>query len=247
MSVGYTGLLAGFPAMARALTKHPLLTALRLRAVLARLRLLDRIVLTPEGITFEEQRRLTRAMLRRGYRVFSLTFHSPSLAPGNTPYVRDSAQLQSFLRRIEQYLEFFMTEVGGHAVTPFEIKERALRLSATAQSCQDGGAGAMSRREPGRGPVTPELLRSRACRSRTLPLTSPYPEDPDSSFVAGTGQPTRRASIARDLTSGRTRPPSLRWQAPRPAMRGARPRSEGPVHKRVTTCVIAVYDCNTDG
>ena len=69
-------------------------------------------------------------MLRRGHRVFSLTFHSPSLAPGNTPYVRDAAQLQSFLRRIEQYLEFFMTEIGGHAVTPFEIKERALRLAA---------------------------------------------------------------------------------------------------------------------
>jgi hypothetical protein len=131
MSVGYTGLLAGFPALARTLTTHPLLTAAHLRGVLARLRLLDRIVLTPEGITFEEQRRLTRAMLRRGHRVFSLTFHSPSLAPGNTPYVRDAAQLQSFLRRIEQYLEFFMTEVGGHAVTPIEIKERALRLSAT--------------------------------------------------------------------------------------------------------------------
>jgi hypothetical protein len=130
MSVGYTGLLAGFPAMARTITKHPLLVVLRLRAVLARLHLLDRIVLTPEGITFEEQRRLTRAMLRRGYRVFSLTFHSPSLAPGNTPYVRDCAQLQSFLRRIEQYLDFFMTEIGGHAVTPFEIKDRALRLAA---------------------------------------------------------------------------------------------------------------------
>ena len=60
--------------MARTLTKHPFLKALHLPGVLARLRLLDRIVLTPEGITFEEQRRLTRAMLRRGYRVFSLTF-----------------------------------------------------------------------------------------------------------------------------------------------------------------------------
>ena len=129
MSVGYTGVLAGFPAMARLLTTHPVPNKLRLRGVLARLRLLDRIVLTPEGITFEEHRRLTRAMLRRGHRVFSLTFHSPSLAPGNTPYVRDDAQLQSFLRRIEQYLEFFMTEVGGQAVTPFEIKERASRLA----------------------------------------------------------------------------------------------------------------------
>ena len=132
MSVGYTGLLAGFPAMARPLRKHPFFTALHLPGVLARLRLLDRIVLTPEGITFEEQRRLTRAMLRRGCRVFSLTFHSPSLAPGNTPYVRDSAQLQSFLRRIEQYLEFFMTDIGGYAATPLEIKERARRLAAAS-------------------------------------------------------------------------------------------------------------------
>src|SRR3954468_8472103 len=132
LSIGYTGLLAGFPAIAWPLTKHPFFKALRLPGVLARLRLLDRIVLTPEGITFEEQRRLTRTMLRRGYRVFSFTFHSPSLAPGNTPYVRDSAQLQSFLRRIEQYLEFFMGEIGGHAATPFEIKERALHLAAAS-------------------------------------------------------------------------------------------------------------------
>jgi hypothetical protein len=132
MSVGYTGLLAGFPAMGWPLTKHPFSKAFHVPGVLARLRLLDRIVLTPEGITFEEQRRLTRAMLRRGYRVFSLTFHSPSLAPGNTPYVRDTLQLRSFLSRIEQYLEFFITEVGGHAATPFEIKERALRLAAAS-------------------------------------------------------------------------------------------------------------------
>ena len=112
-----------------------------LPGVLARLRLLDRVVLTPEGITFEEQRRLTRAMLRRGYRVFSFTFHSPSLVPGNTPYVRDAAQLQSFLRRIEQYLEFFMTEIGGRAATPFEIKEGMSRLAATSSPSHGGLTG----------------------------------------------------------------------------------------------------------
>src|SRR4051812_35308673 len=107
MSVGYTGPLAGFPTIARALTMHPFLKALHLPGVLAHFRLLDRVVLTPEGITFEEQRRLTRAMLSRGHRVVSFTFHSPSLVPGHTPYVRDSGQLLSFLKRIEQYLEFF--------------------------------------------------------------------------------------------------------------------------------------------
>src|SRR3954464_3482455 len=129
LSVGYTGLLARFPAFARALTTSPFLTALHLPGVLSHLHLLDRIVLTPEGVTFEEQRRLTRAMLRRGYRVFSLVYHSPSLVPGNTPYVRNAAELHPFLRRIEQYLEFFMGEVGGRPTTPFEIKEQALRLT----------------------------------------------------------------------------------------------------------------------
>jgi hypothetical protein len=129
LSIGYTGLLARFPAIARALTADPFLKALHLPGVLSHLRLLERIVLTPEGIAFEEQRRLTRAMLRRGYRVFSLAYHSPSLAPGNTPYVRNSAELRSFLRRIEQYLEFFMGEIGGRPATPFEVKEQALRLT----------------------------------------------------------------------------------------------------------------------
>lgn len=130
LSIGFTGLLARFPKIARTLTTHPFLTRLRVPGVLSRLGLLDRVVLTPEGITFEEQRRLTRAMLRRGYRVFSLTYHSPSLAPGNTPYVRDSAELRLFLRRIEQYIEFFISEIGGRPATPFEVKQQALRLTA---------------------------------------------------------------------------------------------------------------------
>jgi hypothetical protein len=134
LSIGYTGAIAPFPALARALATHPAFKAFHVPGILSHLRLLDRIVLTPEGITFEEQRRLTRAMLRRGYRVFSLTYHSPSLAPGNTPYVRDAAQLRSFLSCIDRYLEFFMGEIGGSAVTPFEIKERALRLAAGASS-----------------------------------------------------------------------------------------------------------------
>ena len=101
---------------------NPLLKALHIPGVLAHLHLLDRITLTLEGVTFVELRRLTRALLRRGHRVFSFTYHRPSLAPGNTPYVRDPADLEVFLRRIEQYLEFFMDEVSGKAMTPLEVK-----------------------------------------------------------------------------------------------------------------------------
>jgi len=125
LSVGYSGLLADIGAWAYTLTMNERLKALHVPGILARFRLVERIRLTPEGISFNEQRRLTRTLLRKGHRVFSFTYHSPSLAPGNTPYVRTEAELSGFLRCIEQYLEFFTNEIGGRAVTPFEVKALA--------------------------------------------------------------------------------------------------------------------------
>jgi len=129
LSIGYTGLLSDTGAMASTLTMNERLKALHVPGILARLRFVERIGLTPEGVSFEEQRRLTRALLRKGHRVFSFTYHSPSLALGNTPYVRSEADLRAFLQRIEQYLDFFTGEVGGRAATPFEIKTLAKKWS----------------------------------------------------------------------------------------------------------------------
>ena len=134
LSIGYAGLLAHKGGLAYALTMNERLKALHVPGVLARLHLIERISLTPEGISFEEQRRLTRALLREGQRVFSFTYHSPSLAPGNTPYVRSDADLRAFLQRIEEYLEFFSGEVGGRPATPFEVKALAERCSPPPQN-----------------------------------------------------------------------------------------------------------------
>ncbi len=97
--------------------------ALRLHApgVMARLRLLERIRLSPEGAEFAALRRLTRAMLAAGTRVFSLTYHSPSLVPGHTPYVRTGAEVQSFLSTIDRYLRWFLGDLGGRPSTPEEL------------------------------------------------------------------------------------------------------------------------------
>jgi hypothetical protein len=129
LSIGYTGLLADTGNVAYVLTMNERLKALHVPGILARLRLVERITLTPEGISFEELRRLTLALLRKGHRVFNFTYHSPSLAPGNTPYVRSEADLKAFLQRIEQYLRFFTEEIGGRAATPFEIKTIAERCT----------------------------------------------------------------------------------------------------------------------
>ena len=137
LSIGYTGLLAQTGTMAYELTMNERLKALHVPGILARLRLVERITLTPEGISFEEQRRLTHALLRKGHRVFNFTYHSPSLAPGNTPYVRNEADLNAFLHRIDQYLDFFVTELGGRAATPFEVKALAERCSASLDTAPE--------------------------------------------------------------------------------------------------------------
>lgn len=59
-----------------------------LRGVLSRLGLLERIPLTPEGVTLEEALRGVDIALDMQLPVLVFSFHSPSLAPGYTPYVR---------------------------------------------------------------------------------------------------------------------------------------------------------------
>ena len=66
------------------------------RAVLARSGLFQRIPLTPEGIPVREALEAIRVALGEGVRVLSFAFHSPSLEPGHTPYVRDEADLRAF-------------------------------------------------------------------------------------------------------------------------------------------------------
>ena len=62
LSIGYAGLLANTGGLAYTLTMNERLKALHVPGILAHLRLLERIILTPEGISFDEQRRLTRAL-----------------------------------------------------------------------------------------------------------------------------------------------------------------------------------------
>jgi hypothetical protein len=96
---------------------------LHLPGVLARLGLLERIMLTPEGLSLSDMQRLTRALLRAGHRVFALSLHSPSFMPGGTPYVRSQEELVDFLRKIEGFLNFFRTELKGHPINPLALKE----------------------------------------------------------------------------------------------------------------------------
>lgn len=106
---------------------NPAATRLGVTGIAARFGLLERIRLSPEGITIEEAKRLARAMHAAGHRVFVLTYHSPSLVPGNTPYVRTARDRDAFLDWLDAFYAFFREELGGRPGSWEEVRwpERA--------------------------------------------------------------------------------------------------------------------------
>lgn len=77
-------------------------------AAFSRMRLLERVPLTPEGVSVEEAIRGVDIALDDGLPVLVLSLHSPSLAPGFTPYARDAAGVEaiySWLRAIYRYFD----------------------------------------------------------------------------------------------------------------------------------------------
>lgn len=95
------------------------------RGVLARLGLLERIPLTPEGVDADEAMKAIDIAIDDGLPILNFSFHSPSLQPGHTPYVRDEAGLDAFYdwwRTCFTYLE----KRGIKPVSVREILENAL-------------------------------------------------------------------------------------------------------------------------
>ena len=76
---------------------YPLMCRIpQIRGALARSCLLDRIPLTPEGVSAKEAIRGIDAAIVQDLPVLIFSFHSPSLVPGNTSYVGSDADLDAF-------------------------------------------------------------------------------------------------------------------------------------------------------
>jgi len=109
------GRYAWHKALRRALGRWPGLTrSEKLRGPLARSGLLNRIPLTPEGVPLAEAIDAIQRLLDEGHILFSLSFHTPSVVPGHTPYVKDAEDLRLFWSWWEGVFELF----ARHNVTP---------------------------------------------------------------------------------------------------------------------------------
>lgn len=97
------------------------------RGVAARLGLLARVPLTPEGVPVAQALEAVRIALGEGARVLNFAFHSPSLVPGHTPYVRDARALVDFYRWWDQVLALLAAR-GVAAVSVGELLDAAASL-----------------------------------------------------------------------------------------------------------------------
>lgn len=66
------------------------------RAIAARTGMMSRVSLTPEGMPVADALEAVRVAIGDGERLLNFAFHSPSLVPGHTPYVRDARDLAAF-------------------------------------------------------------------------------------------------------------------------------------------------------
>jgi hypothetical protein len=81
------------PALYRALSRVP-----HARGAAARTGLLQRVALTPEGMPLSAALAAIDAALAEGIELLVFSFHSPSLEPGHTPYVRNATDRAMFDR-----------------------------------------------------------------------------------------------------------------------------------------------------
>ncbi len=91
----------------------------RLRGLLSRTRLLDRIPLTPEGVNAADAVRGIDRALEEGLPLLIMSFHSPSLDPGYTPYVRNEDDLDRFYR----WWDIVLAHCSARGIAPAGLQE----------------------------------------------------------------------------------------------------------------------------
>ena len=83
------------------------------RSLLARTRLLQRVSITPEENPIDVALKAAEALIKDGQPIIGLSYHSPTVVPGHTPYVRDAADLKIFYQWWDAMFELF----AKHGVT----------------------------------------------------------------------------------------------------------------------------------
>lgn len=131
LSVGLTRMpLARWSALRRDLLSTPRGRTL-LRAMSAA-RVLRRVGLSPEVESGRDILRAAQVLLESGAGYVHLTWHSPTLVPGLTPFTRTLPDVRRFLRTLGSVIERLRTRHGLDCVTVGEAASRLMRARERA-------------------------------------------------------------------------------------------------------------------
>ena len=81
--------------------------------------MLSRVALTPEDMPVPDALEAIAVALGQGVRMLNFAFHSPSLVPGHTPYVRDEADLTRFYR----WWDIVLSDLARRNVRPASLDD----------------------------------------------------------------------------------------------------------------------------
>jgi hypothetical protein len=103
-----------------------------LAGALSRARMLSRIPLTPEGVPLHEAISAIDALIDEGVRVLNFSFHSPTLEPGHTPYVRNEGDRTAFYR----WWDGVLAHLARRGVTAASLDQFIAAVPVRGRACQ---------------------------------------------------------------------------------------------------------------
>lgn len=78
----------------------------RLIGILSKLRLLNKVWLSPELSSSKEMINLTKVMIRKDFKILNMAFHSNSLISGRNPFTMSNDDEKEIINRIKDFLSF---------------------------------------------------------------------------------------------------------------------------------------------
>ncbi len=98
----------------------------RMAGALSRAGLFTRVPLTPEGVTARECVTAIDALIEEDVPILSFSFHSPTLEPGHTAYVRTAGDLDTFYR----WWDVVLNHLALRSINPMSLGELLYAVGA---------------------------------------------------------------------------------------------------------------------
>lgn len=109
------------------------LQKIRVVGILDRLNLLRRIKFSPEQSNFSRMKQLVEKYLDLRIPFLTMMFHSSSLVPGNSPYVKTENDLERFFQTLEKTFDYCLNRKGMKTTTLTAAAEFSKDLSRSLE------------------------------------------------------------------------------------------------------------------